>query len=126
MTGLWQTDWGFEITESIVIGEGEPEAFTGQHAPPTAGKGLSDEALSDRADHPVRRRRLLNREGHRPRKARELASRDEPTLTLDFYSDAKTPNFPAFAAPHLLPIQAHELIITTAVVRANPDPTGPA
>ena len=25
MTGLWQTDWGFEITESIVIGEGEPE-----------------------------------------------------------------------------------------------------
>jgi ectoine hydrolase len=25
MTGLWMEDWGFEITESIVIGESAPE-----------------------------------------------------------------------------------------------------
>jgi ectoine hydrolase len=25
MTGLWMEDWGFEITESIVITEGAPE-----------------------------------------------------------------------------------------------------
>jgi len=25
MTGLWQEDWGLEITESIVIGGGAPE-----------------------------------------------------------------------------------------------------
>jgi ectoine hydrolase len=27
MTGLWMEDWGFEITESIVIGEREPECL---------------------------------------------------------------------------------------------------
>ena len=27
MTGLWMDGWGFEITESIVIGEGEPECL---------------------------------------------------------------------------------------------------
>lgn len=27
MTGLWMQDWGFEITESIVIGKGEPECL---------------------------------------------------------------------------------------------------
>jgi ectoine hydrolase len=27
MTGLWMDDWGFEITESIVIGEKEPECL---------------------------------------------------------------------------------------------------
>ncbi|MGS4887108.1 ectoine hydrolase DoeA [Roseibium sp. MB-4] len=27
MTGLWMEDWGFEITESIVIGESEPECL---------------------------------------------------------------------------------------------------
>ncbi len=27
MTGLWMEDWGFEITESIVIGEGAPECL---------------------------------------------------------------------------------------------------
>ncbi len=27
MTGLWMADWGFEITESIVIGEGAPECL---------------------------------------------------------------------------------------------------
>lgn len=27
MTGLWMKDWGFEITESIVIGEGAPECL---------------------------------------------------------------------------------------------------
>jgi len=27
MTGLWMDDWGFEITESIVIGEGAPECL---------------------------------------------------------------------------------------------------
>ncbi len=27
MTGLWMDDWGFEITESIRIGEGVPECL---------------------------------------------------------------------------------------------------
>lgn len=27
MTGLWMEDWGFEITESIVIGDGSPECL---------------------------------------------------------------------------------------------------
>jgi ectoine hydrolase len=27
MTGLWMEDWGFEITESIVIGDGAPECL---------------------------------------------------------------------------------------------------
>ena len=27
MTGLWMDGWGFEITESIVIGKGEPECL---------------------------------------------------------------------------------------------------
>ena len=27
MTGLWMADWGFEITESIVIGETGPECL---------------------------------------------------------------------------------------------------
>ena len=27
MTGLWMEDWGFEITESIVIGTGAPECL---------------------------------------------------------------------------------------------------
>jgi ectoine hydrolase len=27
MTGLWMEDWGFEITESIVIGNGSPECL---------------------------------------------------------------------------------------------------
>jgi ectoine hydrolase len=28
MTGLWMEDWGFEITESIVIGKNGPECLT--------------------------------------------------------------------------------------------------
>jgi ectoine hydrolase len=27
MTGLWMDDWGFEITESIIIGEHGPECL---------------------------------------------------------------------------------------------------
>jgi ectoine hydrolase len=27
MTGLWMEDWGFEITESIVIGKSGPECL---------------------------------------------------------------------------------------------------
>ena len=27
MTGLWMEDWGFEITESIVIGPSAPECL---------------------------------------------------------------------------------------------------